>query len=424
METEYQIANPRSKNVVQPKPVINELTTVEKNWFGLSDDRELFVDSVEDLKKSPSNIVVAEALIDTGFQPVGYTRKQHFVKKQKYVMSLGVYQMLKYDHASGVKILKPSQKTFKKFYKPYSGQNLTNKSLLIWRQGGIGDLLFISPNLIFLKETYKNCKIIFSCGPQYQSMLKGWDFIDEVIDLPFNASYMFKSDYQITFEGVIERTREAEKENCYKLFTKWMGLNLPDELLIPKQTPTQDSIEKTERILKAWLINDQPFILIQMRSSSPIRTPRPKFWKNIIDGITERKINVILSDLPHMSNDIDNFINTLNFKHRVFNFSQYSFEIADAVAMTSKAKMVVAVDSSIMHIAESLGVKSLGIYGAFPGNVRLSTYKHADWIDAKALCAPCFKHGTILCKNSSNGYVNCYDNINTNEVLEKVFGYV
>jgi len=424
VETEYQIANPRNKNFVQPKPVVNELTMIEKNWFGLDEDHAIIVNTVEDLKKNIQNIVVAEALIDTGYQSVGYTKKQKFVKNQKYVMSLGTYQMLKFDQVSKVKILRPSQKTFKKIYKPYTGQNLTNKSLLLWRQGGIGDLLFISPNLIFLKETYKNCKIIFACGPQYQSMIREWDFIDEVVDLPFNASYMFKSDYHITFEGVIERTREAESENCYKLFSKWMGLNLPDELLIPKQKPSQESLDKTDRILRAWLINDQPFILIQMRSSSPIRTPRPKFWKNIIDGITERKINVILSDLPQMSNDIDNFINTLNFKHRVFNFSQYSFEIADAVAMTSKAKMVVAVDSSIIHIAESLGIKSLGIYGAFPGDVRLSTYKHAEWIDAKAPCAPCFKHGTILCKNSSDGYVNCYDNIKTNEVLERVFCYV
>jgi len=57
---------------------------------------------------------------------------------------------------------------------------------LVFRTGGIGDLLFIQPNLIYLKEKYPTCTINFACGPQYQSMVETWDCVDNVVDLPFS----------------------------------------------------------------------------------------------------------------------------------------------------------------------------------------------------------------------------------------------
>ena len=112
-----------------------------------------------------------------------------------------------------IEILKPARMQFKNIYRPYNGQDLTNKTILVTRQGGIGDLLFIQPNLIYLKEKYPSCTIKFACGPQYQSMIEEWDCIDEILDLPFPVDEMFtfNSDYQLVFEGVIERCKEASE---------------------------------------------------------------------------------------------------------------------------------------------------------------------------------------------------------------------
>ena len=54
--------------------------------------------------------------------------------------------------------------------------------------------------------------------------------------------------------------------------------------------------------------------------------------------------------------------------------------------------MVVSTDSASLHIAASLDIPLFGIYGPFLGELRLTTYKNADWINAQKKCAPCFLH--------------------------------
>jgi hypothetical protein len=64
-----------------------------------------------------------------------------------------------------------------------------------------------------------------------------------------------------------------------------------------------------------------------------------------------------------------------------------------------------------------------GIYGPFPGFIRLKTYKNVDWVDAKMECAPCCLHGSELCptaKKLIKQYSPCYDQIDQEEILMKV----
>ena len=395
-----------------------KLTRFDLYELGIPESNFDIVDTLEILRKSPPNIVVGECLKSVKFVQNNF-REQELLKGYKYVMGLGIYNQLYFDTRFNLKVLKPSLK-FKNIYKSYNGQNLDDKTLLIFRTGGIGDLLFIQPNLVYLKEKYPTCTIKFACGPQYHSMVEEWPCVDEVLELPFDCrELLLKSDYHCSFEGVIERCKEAETVCSYNLFTRWMGLNLPDELLIPKQYPSNERIENSKNILKEFGFEEKDFILVQMRSSSVIRTPRPSVWKKIINILTEKGYNVVLTDSPHMSPDIDNFIQTLDNKDKVKNYSHYSSTIGDTIAITSLSKGVLAIDSALIHIAESLDIKSFGIFGPFPGKVRLTTYKNSDWIDAECPCAPCFKHGNRLCENSFMKYVSCYDSLNYDLLIEK-----
>jgi ADP-heptose:LPS heptosyltransferase len=381
----------------------------------------IFVDKIEDLRKAPHNMVIAEAEVSTEFWPSTYKKRaQRFEKKVNYVMSMGAYSNM-YCAADGKRILKPSTYQFKNIYKPYTGQDLTDKTLLIWRQGGIGDLLFIQPNLIYLKEKYPTCKIIFGAGPQYQSMLREWNCIDKIVDIPFSQSIFFPVDYHAIFEGVIERTREAEKVNAYELFTRWIGLNLPIEKLRPKQTPTAEALEYCKKILNEWKIEEKSFIIIQMRASSPLRTPRPEFWINILNELS-KTYNLVLTDIPEREAYVESIIQKTKNPLKLFNFSKYSDELTYNIAMISLSKMALGTDSSLVHIAESLDVKNFGIYGPFIGEVRLSTYKNSYWVNARTSCAPCFRHGNNIniCSNPKDGYATCFDKMSITVLVEKI----
>lgn len=400
--------------------VFKTISPTELRELGI-DIREPIVDTMEELRKQPPGIVIAKCVLSVTFMQ-NFFKEQTLKRKHEYVLGLGSYKQLHYNVQTKQQILKPSQIKFKNLYKPYLGQDLNDKILLVSRTGGIGDLLFIQPNLRYLKQKYPRCYIKFACGPQYQSMVETWtDCIDEVVDLPYSLIHLKTSSYQAIFEGVIERCKQSYKENAYHLFTKWLNLNLPDELLIPKQTAKQNLIDKCKSVLEKWDIKD--FILVQARASSPIRSPDPKVWIKLLNKLTSKGYNVVFTDTNKQASQYDKIINDCDNKNKLFNFCQYSESLDMTIALTTLAKLVLSTDSALVHIAASLGVPVYGLYGPFPGSVRLSLYPKTKWVDAEATCAPCFLHGYNICptaKQQGAKFSPCYNNIDLDKVVTEV----
>lgn len=399
------------------------ITRFELKELGISENNIHIVDTVEQIKDNPPNIIVAECIKDVSFIQNRF-KLQQMKKRVQYCMGLGIYTQLKYDEASNTKILKPGKFKFKNIYKPYNGQSLKNKTLLVSRTGGIGDLLFIQPILRYLKEQYPTCKIKFACGPQYQSMLETFPEIDQLLDLPFTANELFSANYHGIFEGVIERTREAEKVNAYRLFAKSLGLSIPDEKLVPKQTAKKDIIKESKSTLAEWGILDKPFVLLQPRASSPIRTPRYSIWEKIIEKIVSLGYEVVMTDSPHQKETVDQFILALRSKDHVFNYCGISKSLDYSIAMASLSEMCISTDSALIHIGVSLGKKTFGLYGPFPADIRMDTYpkETTDYIEPKVYkCGSCcFLHGHLPCKYAINKITPCYDWMDMDECFSKI----
>jgi len=406
---------------MMPEKKFKQVSRTQMRNLGLSDSSSRIVEDLEELKEDAPNIIIAKSLSNMHFTQ-NFFKKQKLKKGVSYIMGLGVYQQLFSDPSRRKsKFLKPAPTKFKNIYKPYRGQELEDKRLLIFRTGGIGDLLFIQPNLIYLKEKYPSCEISFACGPQYQSMVENWDCVDEVLDLPFTLKSLREANYHALFEGVIERCKLAEKINAYNLFTEWLGLNLPDELLLPKQRAKEDKVTYCLDKLSEWNVEPEDFILMQLRASSPIRTPSPRFWIDMIDSLTDRSHKIVLTDSPRQAEYVDNFMQLLKNQDKVFNFCQFSKSLDYSIALTQLAKGVIATDSALNHIAASLSVPCYGIYGPFPGHIRLKTYPKARWVDAKRHCAPCYIHSPLPCPQAAaKKFSPCYDNIDIGKTIFEV----
>jgi ADP-heptose:LPS heptosyltransferase len=401
---------------------INPISPVKVRALGLTGKSAKYVDTIDELRNDPPNIVIAKPIKTFSFVQ-NWFKRQTLKKKVSYVMGLGVFQQMHKGTRPGQKtnILKPSNIKFRSIYKPYIGQSLEDKTLLVFRTGGIGDLLFIQPNLRYLKEKYPSCTINFACGPQYQAMIDNWDCVDNVIDLPFPLKWLMSADYHALFEGVIERCKESHSTNAYNLFTRWMGLDLPDSLLVPQQEPKEEKLAECVDILEDWKISNNPFILTQFRASSPIRTPRPEFWIDIINRLTDLDFNIVITDNPRQSDHVDKFIDRLKNKDKVFNFAKHSKTLDYTIALAKLSSLTLATDSALNHIAASLNKPCYGIYGPFPGFVRLKTYPKAKWIDAEKDCTPCFLHGQSACpKAGKDSFSPCYDNLDIKKIITEI----
>ena len=131
---------------------------------------------------------------------------------------------------------------------------------------------------------------------------------------------------------------------------------------------------------------------------------------------------VVLTDNPRQADNIDDFIKMLKKPEMTFNFCKHSESIDYTIALTKLSKITCATDSALSHIAASMDIKCFGIFGPFPGYIRMKTYPLGGWVDAKKKCSPCYIHSHRPCpKAGEEGYSPCYDElIDTDEKLKDV----
>ena len=157
-----------------------------------------------------------------------------------------------------------------------------------------------------------------------------------------------------------------------------------------------------------------------MRASSPIRSPGVDYWAELINLLTERGHNIMLTDNPRQQEQVDTFIKKLERQDKVFNFCRESKSLDYTIALTKLSMGTIATDSALNHIAASMDIPCFGLYGPFPGRIRFKTYPKADYIDGKLPCSPCYLHGHRPCpKAGQDGFSPCYETIDKIEVIER-----
>ena len=91
------------------------------------------------------------------------------------------------------------------------------------------------------------------------------------------------------------------------------------------------------------------------------------------------------------------------------------------------AKLIIAPDSSSIHLAAALGKPCYGIYAPFPGEIRMSTYKKCKWttpIPVIGICKwgglNCCQHQTQVCEFNKFNISPCFDLIDYQKVREEI----
>lgn len=308
--------------------------------------------------------------------------------------------------------LVPAKVKFADVYHPYKGQDLNGKKLFVWRSGGIGDLIFIRPILMAFKEKY-DVEIIFATRTKYHAMVEQWDdCIDQLTSVPFLVNETLEqADYHITFEGIIERCRAAEEIDVHDLFARHSYIN----------------VEKWNRPMKCICKNNvfsmlpKKYAVLQLGASANVRSP---FFGNLLpiaNHITEH-MDLIISGSPRERRMIDDFTTCCKDPSRIINFSYHTGSIVDAVKLVTNARLVVAPDSSHVHMAGTQGVPCVGLYGPFPWKTRATHYENFIGIEPEEsdVCEfggkGCFKHAHLKCDYRSG----CWANLDHNKAIDAI----
>lgn len=345
------------------------------------------------------------------------------------VMPLGLFFQGRKDKKTNLEFLKPSTKSFSDRFRRYRGQDLTHKSLLVWRFGGIGDLIFAQPLIMYLKKKYPSCFIRFATAPDNMEVFNFWPrgLVNEVLPMPFEAKYLDASDYHLTFEGGIERCIEAHTVNSVDVFAKIANVQFDPMEYHPKVIPDLNLVLQMRQVIP------DNTIVLQFRASSPVRTFNMAKAVELINLLTDMKFNVGIIDSSKKSKDIDELVNQKQlFKHpnQLINLAQYSLSLQHCIAILQRCVGSIATDSSITHLSSALMKPTVGVYGPFRGDIRMRYYKTGAWVDTppewnECGKCPCFFHEQELHQCpflQDQKPAGCMAAIDIDEVVQKFIG--
>lgn len=327
--------------------------------------------------------------------------------------------------------------SFDRVFKKYEGQDLSGKTLLSWRSGGIGDFSWIGAAARTLKNKYPNCHFIMGCSPQYRPLIDACVAFDETYSMPLNAKLLKRAAYHCTYENAIEHNPRAEILNAYDLIAERLHIKYDDSKEFPiewKRPYLKPQKEATEKLNLFWKTIDVDKsamkIGVQVKTSSPIRTPDFNFMISLIRTLKERwpeaYIFIFGSPAQWYIEQVQRGIDFLKLP-RIVNWLRLFQDLAVTIALVKELDLTIAPDSAINHISAAFDVPNVGIFGPFRPEVRLSTYPYSDWVTfdyKKWICAPCFQHSDDACEISkANGIADhaiCLDDITISDIMKKV----
>jgi len=328
-------------------------------------------------------------------------------------------------------------------HKPYRGEDLSGKKVLVARSGGIGDLLFIQPSLRYLKKKYPTCRFMFGTSTSNVSLVASWDCVSEAFPLPLSLKKLQECDYFMNFFGLIEYCKEAEKKNAYLLFSEAFGLTgLEAEYLRPMLEPRKPRVKKLHKDLASKGL-DNGYVYVQIKSSSINRTPHLSIYFVIFERLMEMGLQVVICDRAcdsaYMDAIIDAFFDVQRSRKsplaerysQLVNLSKYSQDLHDMIAIISCSRFVIAPDSSSLHIAGGLGIPFYGMFTSFPAELRVSTYQDCNYTKTTydpSICEKggrnCFLHGDKICNALESGQPKCFlSQIKIDEIVNCVKRY-
>jgi ADP-heptose:LPS heptosyltransferase len=306
---------------------------------------------------------------------------------------------------------------FEGVYPKYSGEDLTNKRILMFRTGGIGDLFFLSSIPYYLKKKYSGCFIRVASG--CKEPLENSPAIDELYSMPFDVTLATDVDYVAYFQGIIESSSEKSKTtHAVDMFFSYFNIDsthLPAEEKKPRLIFKSDEMTWLAEELKKLSVTEKDLVIgIQMETSAPLRNYPRENLKTIID-ILAKEENVKIFIIGSMQQAQTAGFLKGNHPNVI---PAISYDVRKSIVLLNRYNIVIAPDSFIIQAAGALDKPLIGLYGPFASEVRMKYFRNAIGMEPKVVCSPCYKHDYRAC---IKGFPSpCFSLITPENVLEAV----
>lgn len=300
------------------------------------------------------------------------------------------------------------------------------KSILVWRSGGIGDLLFTFPYIYALKHRNQFLKIDFITMEKNFPIVNLNQCISKVYAEPLEYTPEIDSyDYYIILDNFIENNPAAEVLNAYDVGAEFFRLKRVEPPFPSVLNVVLPEIRKEKKI----------HIAISVSASVPIRNVSHLRWWDLLKGLDPNIFRVSLIGMNFNQDQIADIIKgTRNFNPKleiVPVVGKSMKHIIDMFLRADKPHITIGLDSGIINLFGYHGLPVIGLFGPFPSDLRLRYYEYAIGIDSISGCvfakndhSDCFLHGNGSCKLAiAKKEINapCIAKIETEYIVQGIF---
>ncbi len=255
------------------------------------------------------------------------------------------------------------------------------KRVLVVRGGGFGDLILLTPVLREIKRRWPAAHIAVATMSRYAPVLHNLPFVDEVITYPTPKAVANTYDAWVFFEGVIENDHRAKKVHMTDLFAELTGISgIKDK----KPEYVVSDHEKIWAMEGYPRINGTRRLCVQVGASAACRVYPHDQLSKVCSTLHDKGWEIFLLGEPGE-------IKTGDAKG-IRNLSAHGLTFRQSCAVILSSDCVVGPDSALIHVAGTLGVPAVGLYGPFPWKLRTAYCPTTFCFQGKGACAPCFHH--------------------------------
>lgn len=371
--------------------------------------------TLNDILKTSDGMVIGESQVNANMK-MGNGSNIKLVKGEAVVMPLGQYVQGKKN-----RVYKPYKIPFSTAFNRYRGEDLNNKKLLIWRTGGLGDIIVSQSVCKALKDKYPNVFITFATSEAFAPIFYSWPqgLVDDIAIMPFKYELMKSHDYHMTFIHAVENCLESTKMNFFEIFQKISCIDYDIKDYASKLIPIQNITKSIRPYVKPNTI------VVHMNSSTRLRHVPTSLWAQVFKRLIDLGYNIGLIDNPAQADKIASFIASSPYpKDRIYNLALISRDVNYAVAICDLCVAGICVDSGIGHIVAALNKPGVTLCGPYTPHNITGNYTSVvgiapiDWNECNKY--PCnYNAQEHLCPYLAGGQgVGCLKAITTNQVID------
>lgn len=287
-----------------------------------------------------------------------------------------------------------------------------NKNILIFRkQGGIGDILMMTPAIRAVWHKFPDCRITVGIDPSYyenalSDILKHNPYIYRVVPWQIGGTkYAVTAD--CTHSGVADEMAGKVRSRI-DMFAQTCGVAVSDP------TPIYIVDEKEDEAILRWMrANDIPrdakIVVVTTKSNNDKKDwPEDKF-KDVCKRLIEwdKSIHVVV---VHIDKKYE-------WKKDIRIHNMCGLSIRSVGALIRRCALVLTPDTGLLHLAAALRRKCVSIFGSTHPGAICKHYPHTKYLWKPEVCriAPCWYASKPPCPG--NVYKKCLLSVSVDDVL-------